>query len=107
MWQGIVILVLLSHATAATAQHVTLIGAGTNATCGTWADGRKTTRGWYDMGNWAFGFLSGAAVYSSILDPLNGMDADGVADWLDNYCKAHAVEPFAAALKAFVSAHPN
>jgi hypothetical protein len=37
----------------------------------------------------ALGYLSGAAVHSEDLDPLQVVDASGVWLWLDNDCRGH------------------
>jgi hypothetical protein len=44
------------------------------------------------MGNWALGFLSGVAIYSTDLNPLEGVDSDAVSYWLDNYCQARPTD---------------
>jgi hypothetical protein len=59
------------------------------------------------MGSWALGFISGVAVYSEDLNPLNGIDADGVFSWLDNYCQPRPRATFIEALRAFISKHPR
>lgn len=56
---------------------------------------------------WGLGYLSGAASYSSDLDPLRAMDADAVFYWIDNYCRIHPLDRFVKALDAFVSEHPK
>jgi len=90
----------------AVADEVQMIGAGSIASCGTWLSDRQTVA-YYGMSNWALGFLSGAAAYSGKLDPLNGLDANAVTYWLDNYCQAHPTERFARALTVFVREHPK
>jgi hypothetical protein len=59
------------------------------------------------MGNWALGYLSGAAAYSETLDPLNGVDSQAVAYWIDNYCQVHPLDKFTEALGAFIREHPH
>lgn len=60
-----------------------------------------------DMGSWALGFISSVAVYSEDLNPLNGIDGDGVFFWLDNYCQPRPRATFIEALRAFIRKHPR
>ena len=100
------ILFSLSAETQAAAQKVTIIGPGVNASCGKWLAERKSGS-YFQMSGWALGYLSGAATFHPSLNPLHGMDADGVEYWLDNYCRSHPTQQFADALKAFVDEHPQ
>lgn len=77
-----------------------IIGAGV-ASCGRWLEDRKTGR-YYNMENWALGYISGAAMWGNGLDPLRQTDADGVAYWLDNYCVAKPTSYFHDAVDAFI-----
>jgi len=90
----------------ASSQAIQLLGAGTNASCGSWLAGRVSNN-YFSIGNWALGFLSGAAIYSNDLNPLHGVDADAVSFWLDNYCRARPTDRFVDALKAFIREHPR
>jgi hypothetical protein len=87
-------------------QATQLLGAGTNQSCGSWLAARAS-HDYFSMGNWALGFLSGVGLYSTDLNPLHGVDADGVSYWLDNYCSAHPTDRFADALRAFIRQHPR
>jgi hypothetical protein len=80
---------------------VTTMGVGANSSCGKWLDARRTGR-YFDMANWALGYISGAAIWGAG-DPLGQTDADGVAYWLDNYCQAKPTSYFSDAVKAFIS----
>jgi hypothetical protein len=55
---------------------------------------------------WVLGFLSGIGS-TGIGDPLRQMDADGVAAWIDNYCRAHPIKAIADAVAEFLGAHPR
>jgi hypothetical protein len=58
------------------------------------------------MGNWALGYLSGAAwAAPEEPDPLGKTDSAGVSYWLDNYCRANPTTEFSDAVKAFFFAH--
>lgn len=85
---GTVVLLLSADAHS---QGLQLLGAGTNASCGRWLSDRQSNN-YFPMGNWALGFLSGAAMYSNDLNPLQGVDSDAVAYWLDNYCQARPTD---------------
>jgi hypothetical protein len=85
---------------------VATLGSGSNLSCGRWVERRKTDS-WHEQANWALGFLSGMAIGSTDLDPLNGLDSDAVLNWLDNYCRANPLERFSHALLKFVGEHPR
>lgn len=82
------------------------MGAGAIASCGRWLANRASGN-YFDMGNWALGFLSAVGVYSVNLDPLRGVDSDAVLYWLDNYCQARPTDRFVDAVKAFIQQHPR
>ena len=58
---------------------------------------------------WLLGFLSGVGSTRDTtgLNPLNGMDKEGVCAWIDNYCGSHSVIFLVQAANAFVAAHPR
>ncbi len=58
---------------------------------------------------WILGFLSGVgyAGNESGLDPLIGVDDEGVWAWVDNYCQAHPLDLLIQAAVAFRMAHPH
>jgi hypothetical protein len=90
----------------ASAHAVTTTGAGVAVSCGKWlADHRDGI--FSPLANWTLGYLSGAANYSETLDPLHGVDADGVFYWIDNYCQQHPLTQLKAAADAFIHEHPH
>jgi hypothetical protein len=91
---------------AAAADDVQLLGAGANATCGKWLADRESGFA-FPLTNWALGYLSGAAMFSEDLNPLEGLDSDGVLYWIDNYCRSHPLNKITATLRAFVNEHPR
>ena len=72
--------------------------------CGTWVDRRQNNQ-YFEIGNWALGFISGAAIYGNIGNPLGKTDANGVLYWLDNYCRRDPSGYFSEAVTAFINAH--
>jgi len=46
-------------------------------------------------------------LYGDNLNPLEGVDSNAVAYWLDNYCQARPTDRFVDALKAFIQQHPR
>src|SRR5271167_4306528 len=98
-----VVVAMIMQTTGAHAQAVNTIGAGTSSSCGTWLAQRQHDN-FFGMINWALGYISGAAVYGDIGNPLGQTDADGVVYWLDNYCHNYPSGYFSAAVKAFISA---
>jgi hypothetical protein len=99
-----VLVILIMHTTVSQAQPVMTYGAGAAASRGKWLDQRRTGQ-YIGMINWALGFISGAAIYGSVGNPLGETDADGGAYWLDNYCRRDPSAYFNAAAKAFIGAH--
>jgi hypothetical protein len=83
------------------------IGSGTDS-CGTWTSARSTRTGWFQDSQWVLGFLSGFGYMGKRdgYDPLDGLDAEGVWAWVDNYCGTHPLEELSGAAEAFIVAHP-
>jgi hypothetical protein len=80
----------------------------TAATSGTRAADRRTRSGWFIDIAWVLGFLSGVGYTEAPrVDPLQGVDADGVAGWLDNYWGTNPLQTLVAAAKAFVEEPPH
>jgi hypothetical protein len=102
----LIALIVFLIAGEAQSQTVKLVGDGANTSCGTWLESRRTTYNHY-MATWALGYLSGVAIWSQTLNPLNSVDAEGVFYWLDNYCREHPIDKFSNALAAFVHEHPR
>lgn len=89
-----------------------VIGAG-NASCGTWTSERaKAARSgdhFFEVSeeNWVLGFLSGVGYAGAGMDPLQGLDANAVVAWLDQYCQAHPRSSLEKAAVMFVMEHPQ
>ena len=95
----------LLFANPAAAQNFMSLGAGTQISCGNWLAKRESKQ-FYSEGNWALGFLSGAAwMGPASHDPLGKTDSDGVFYWLDKYCQERPTTKFSDALQAFYKAH--
>ena len=93
----------LSIATpAAAADAPYLIGMGWSS-CGAWTANR-TARNVTAAADeqWVVGYLSGVAIWTPGLNPMNGVDADAVWAWMDNYCRAHPLVAIKDATSAFV-----
>lgn len=103
-----ILVAAISAVQPAHARDFTLLGAGKQS-CGTWVQNRREAPlASYQDQSWVFGFLSGlGSAGLKGIDPLNGMDAAGVAAWIDNYCKSNPIDALAKATIAFVSAHPQ
>ena len=54
---------------------------------------------------WVFGFLSGVSYDGPSHDPLKGMDAPSIMQWLGDYCQRNPTVNIAAAASAFAQAH--
>jgi len=86
----------------------TIKGAGAGS-CGTWVEDRRAAPRSAELDlSWVLGFLSGIGFMGAVGDdPLNGVDADGVRAWIDNYCAAHPLINIEQAAAAFSIAHPR
>jgi hypothetical protein len=84
------------------------IGSGT-ASCGTWSAYRQAPHVYPadTVEQWVVGFLSGVGAADDRLDPLNGVDGEGVWGWIDNYCRSNPIDPIEKAATEFVRAHPR
>jgi hypothetical protein len=83
------------------AAQVMMLGVGSTASCGTWLY-RRRSGDFFDMGNWALGYVSGAAIFGDVGNPLGRTDSNGVLYWLDNYCASHPTEDLTGALNTFI-----
>lgn len=81
-----------------------MIGAGTQTRCGAWLEARRTRQS-FGGEAWALGYISGAAIWGDVGNPLVRTDADGVFYWLENHCRAHATDRFVDAINAFIESH--
>jgi hypothetical protein len=86
------------------------LGIGT-ASCGTWVSARENTQDpqvSYMAESWIEGFLSAAAPVSlGRIQPLDGMDSDGIFVWIDNFCQENPIKYLSDAVTAFIVAHPR
>src|SRR4051794_9442374 len=92
----IVLLLCLDSASPANATKVKELGAGVGGSCGTWLRDRRSSS-WLYAGDWALGFLSGAASALN-RDLLAEVDADDIFAWLDNYCRQNPMAYFGDAV---------
>jgi hypothetical protein len=86
-----------------------LIGVGLNS-CGTWTSDRAGQNAYPKLADeqWVVGYLSGMGFEGGGKDnPLNGVDAEAVWAWIDNYCHANPLDHIAKAAEAFSYAHPR
>jgi hypothetical protein len=100
---------------AAEAADFSFIGTG-HSSCGSWTASRRTGQASLPE-QWILGFLSGVGDVSASnanavggvteRDPLNGVDAQAVWAWVDNYCRANPLDKVVRAGEAFVAAHPR
>ena len=79
------------------------------ASCGTWTEARRDRATPRDaaLEQWVVGFLSGVGYASEAEDPLQGLDADAVWGWMDNYCASYPLASVNAAASEFVHIHPK
>jgi hypothetical protein len=87
-----------------------MIGAGSES-CGSWTANRRggsiaRLSARVQNQQWLFGFLSAFGVAGKGLDPLHGMDDEGVVAWVDNYCREHPIDSIQDAGVGFVLFHP-
>ena len=105
-----VLIVLTFTLTATEAVGYNRLGAGT-ASCGAWTafrrEGSTSTRA-LSSEQWVLGFIDGITEESGdTLDPFNGVEAENVWEWIDNYCQANPLKSIAEAASAFIAAHPR
>jgi hypothetical protein len=83
------------------------IGLGTSS-CGTWTAMRQNRQA-FGFEQWILGYLSGVSFLGgpSGIIPLDGVDAEAVLGWIDNYCRAHPLAVIAQAGAVFVAEHPR
>jgi hypothetical protein len=67
--------------------------------CGAWTEERGHATAYWRywkpiMEGWVLGFVSGANIYvDEHPEILEGVDARAINAWIDNYCRAHPLEP--------------
>jgi hypothetical protein len=106
----LVIPAFLLTANCAEAAGYNRLGAGT-ASCGIWTafrqEGSTSVRA-LSAEQWLLGFIDGITEASGgSTDPLSGMDAEHVWDWIDSYCHGNPTKSIADAGSAFIAAHPH
>jgi hypothetical protein len=110
MMQVLVLVVLAFTLTAHEAAGYNKLGAGT-ASCGIWTGFRRegsTSVRALSSEQWVLGFIDGITEASGgSLDPLNGVEAENVWEWIDNYCQANPLKSIAEAGSAFIASHPR
>ena len=114
MWRALcigLVIVAVSRDPTGVAQtqgrKITIVGAG-GSSCGTWtALHRKGDVPAIDQ--WVVGFLSGVAWAGAASDynPLKGTDANGVWQWVSNYCRDHPLDQITDATISFIHTHPR
>ena len=97
--------------TSAEAAHYMAMGAGT-LSCGSWTAARSYQQSLpqkLEVETWILGFLSGIGFEGTSIgdDPLQGVDAQAVWAWVDNFCRANPPATIANAGGAFAHEHPN
>src|SRR4051794_16982599 len=103
--RAVVLAAALMGVAAASQAQVRALGPGVGVSCGVWLEARTDAEGPLVFGllSWVLGYISGAAVYGSVGDVLRDTDLDGVATWLDNYCRAHPAEYLVEGARRFVN----
>lgn len=103
---GMLIALSLMATICNAAPQFNVLGAGT-ASCGEWTKARKTRSHLEDMFvSWVQGFLTALnAVLASrhlpgTADVSDGIDAEGLLAWIDNYCSQHPLDSIAKATLA-------
>ena len=94
---ALAVTLVVGTAHAQSNQYFRTLGPGAGSTCGRWLEDRKAGRDGITL--WALGFLSGVAIYHET-DILAGLDAGGIQQWLDRYCRDAPLAPFASAIQA-------
>lgn len=95
IWFAILVAVLVLSTNAHGGIPGTTIGEGAKS-CGTWTEERAHDSGRLGfMKAWVLGFASGANLYTAHEDFLRRQDvpATAIYAWIDNYCRAHPLEP--------------
>jgi len=110
MMQVLVLIVLAFTLITNEAAGYNRLGAGT-ASCGMWAAFRRegsTSARALSSEQWVLGFIDGITEASGgSLDPLSGVEAEHVWEWIDNYCQANPSKSIAEAGAGFIAAHPR
>src|SRR5262249_29664071 len=81
-------LLLAALSIIAAAMDITVLGAG-NMSCGRWIQERNMAQH-FDGAAWVQGYIRGAFNYTRLsdnTDPLDGIEAATINEWLDRYCQ--------------------
>jgi hypothetical protein len=73
---------------------VLIKGPGAAISCGKWVELRGQGQPAWDAESWLMGYLSGAAEMNNV-DVLRTTDSAAIFGWMDNFCKANPLQPFA------------
>ena len=84
---------------------IQVMGAGT-LSCGSYSETKEKPMARGVFFQWLMGFLSGYNINNKeqIPDITAPTDNDGMTAWLDNYCAANPLLPFATAAEALTDA---
>jgi hypothetical protein len=82
--------------TPSLAQTATIIGRGVES-CGWWTSERRKNESAGGAVHWMLGYRSGANIFGSGPDVLQGMDGRAIAAWIDNYCAQHPLDQLSSA----------
>jgi hypothetical protein len=106
MLARVILTVALMTGSAEAAEGPIFNGLGV-LSCGTWTDARRDRQA-FGYEQWVLGFLSGIG-YTGWMNynPLNGLDANAVLAWIDNFCQAHPLDRISTAASLFVFEHPR
>lgn len=95
---------------ASEAMAYTMGGPGISS-CESWTTAPRDGKGDHLLAlenqSWVLGFLSGVGYAGANRDPLQGLNSQAVAAWVDDYCTAHPIDTIATAAGAFVIEHPR
>ncbi len=79
-----------------------IYGSGT-ASCGTWIESRKMISNGVGP-QWLAGFLTAFNLYGYWEEDIGkGIDINGLAGWIDNYCKNNPLDNLARASEALIT----
>jgi len=95
-------------ATKGPAKVATIIGLGASTSCETWTTARRDQKA-SALEQWMLGYLSGMGKVLELkrIDPLRGVDPNGVWTWIDNYCKANPLDLTVNAGTRFLATSPH
>jgi hypothetical protein len=95
----------LSTSAQADAKRITALGSGTES-CGAWiADRKEPGAGAAIDLEWVLGFLTGFNQFGQFTgDVTKGIDKDGIAAWVDNFCSQNPLLTVEDASSALVLA---